>query len=161
MRDRLAGRQRLKRQQDVEELIQGIDNHGAALAAEAAPNSDIRDERAGVGNRGLFALAHLSADQDDNRLFPAGCPQDIEKGAPVANILSVQADHPSVRVGKKIFDEFGGMHVDAVVCAAKRHRITFNLDSNRFISVFLLGYVGGIDGNDNMPTMSGGTCEKN
>jgi hypothetical protein len=48
-----------------------------------------------------------------------------------------------------------------VVCTAKRHRFTFNVESNRFISVFLYGYVDGEDNNQDMPTMSGGTCEKN
>jgi hypothetical protein len=47
-----------------------------------------------------------------------------------------------------------------VVCTAKRHRFTFNVESNRFISVFLYGYVDGEDDNRNMPMMFGGTCEK-
>jgi hypothetical protein len=49
---------------------------------------------------------------------------------------------------------------DNVVCTAKRRRLTFNLESKRFISVHLYGYVDGEDGNENMPTMSGGTCKK-
>jgi hypothetical protein len=49
---------------------------------------------------------------------------------------------------------------DNVVCTAKRRRLTFNLESRRFISVHLYGYVDGEDGNENMPTMSGGTCKK-
>ena len=49
---------------------------------------------------------------------------------------------------------------ETVVCTAKRHSFTFNRDSKRFISVFLVGYVDGSDDNENMPSMSGGTCEK-
>lgn len=47
-----------------------------------------------------------------------------------------------------------------VECSARTYSFTFNIESNRFISVFLHGYVDGIDDNENTPMVSGGTCTK-
>jgi hypothetical protein len=47
-----------------------------------------------------------------------------------------------------------------VECSARTYNFTFNLENNRFISVFLYGYVDGIDNNENTPMVSGGTCIK-
>jgi len=43
-------------------------------------------------------------------------------------------------------------------CSARAFSFTFNLENKRFISVFLHGYVDGIDSNENSPMVSGGTC---
>jgi len=45
-------------------------------------------------------------------------------------------------------------------CSARAYSFTFNIENNRFISVFLHGYVDGIDNNENSPMVSGGTCTK-
>jgi len=47
-----------------------------------------------------------------------------------------------------------------VVCSARTYSFTFNLENNRFISVYLHGYVDGVDSNENTPMLSGGTCTK-
>ena len=43
-------------------------------------------------------------------------------------------------------------------CSARTHSFTFNLEKKRFISIFVHGYVDGIDNNENIPMVSGGTC---
>jgi hypothetical protein len=49
---------------------------------------------------------------------------------------------------------------DALECSANGYGFRFNLESNRFISVFLRGYLDGIDSGENAPMLSGGTCTK-
>jgi hypothetical protein len=47
-----------------------------------------------------------------------------------------------------------------VVCSARAYNYTFNLEDKRFVSVYLHGYVDGVDSNENTPMVSGGTCAK-
>jgi hypothetical protein len=49
---------------------------------------------------------------------------------------------------------------DNVACSARTYDFTFNVETNRFISVYLHGYADGIDSNENTPMVSGGTCAK-
>jgi hypothetical protein len=49
---------------------------------------------------------------------------------------------------------------DIVVCSARNYNYILNRENNRFVSVYLHGYVDGIDSNENTPMVSGGTCTK-
>lgn len=49
---------------------------------------------------------------------------------------------------------------DNVVCSARNYNYTLNRENNRFVSVYLHGYVDGVDSNENTPMVSGGTCTK-
>jgi hypothetical protein len=119
-----------------------------------------------LGSEGLFGkfilrLKHL---KDRVQRSPSGENEDVadyvvtitEMGTDTA----VACTFGGTGIGSKIII-VGDNDNGNVVCTAKRHRFTFNIESNRFISVFLYGYVDGEDNNRNMPMMSGGTCEKN
>lgn len=45
-------------------------------------------------------------------------------------------------------------------CDALFEHYTFNLRNNRFLKIYELGYVDGIDKSGNTPSVSGGTCTK-
>jgi hypothetical protein len=49
---------------------------------------------------------------------------------------------------------------DNVVCSARNYNYTLNRENNRFVSVYLRGYVEGVDSDENTPMVSGGTCIK-
>jgi hypothetical protein len=47
-----------------------------------------------------------------------------------------------------------------LACRTEFYSYKFNLKSGRFIEVYLMGYVGGLDTNDDTPMVSGGGCTK-
>lgn len=134
------------------------------MAVGFAYNNSLKKwEGVHLGLQGVFSkftlrLKHL---KDRARNNSAGEHEDISDYVATISEMGTSAAIPCT---------FGGTGInsriivvgddDNLVCAAKRRRITFNLESGRFISAFLFGYVDGIESNDNMPTMSGGTCEK-
>lgn len=50
--------------------------------------------------------------------------------------------------------------INYINCNSSITEYTFNLESNRFLAAYLVGYVGGDDNNDDTPSISGGTCTK-
>src|SRR5262245_2922054 len=45
-------------------------------------------------------------------------------------------------------------------CTTVAYDYVFNLSTNRFLSMYVYGYVDGKDSNDNTPVVEGGTCTK-
>jgi hypothetical protein len=45
-------------------------------------------------------------------------------------------------------------------CTTIAYDYVFNLQTNRFLEIYVHGYVGGTDNNDNTPAVQGGTCTK-
>ena len=45
-------------------------------------------------------------------------------------------------------------------CTTVAYDYVFNLSTNRFLSMYVYGYVDGNDSNDNNPVVEGGTCTK-
>lgn len=45
-------------------------------------------------------------------------------------------------------------------CTTVAYDYVFNLSTNRFLSMYIYGYVDGNDNNDNNPVVEGGTCTK-
>ena len=52
-------------------------------------------------------------------------------------------------------DEFGYL-----VCRTKFFNYKFNLKAGRFVEAYLMGYINGLDTNDDTPMLSGGACTK-
>jgi hypothetical protein len=46
-------------------------------------------------------------------------------------------------------------------CSSGASNYSINLGANRFITSYMAGYVNGSDNNDDVPSISGGTCYKN
>lgn len=50
--------------------------------------------------------------------------------------------------------------VTRILCNSSLTEYQFNLETNRFLSAYLRGFVDGEDNNDNTPAVSAGTCTK-
>jgi hypothetical protein len=116
-----------------------------------------------LGSEGLFSkfILRLNHLKDRVQRDPSGENEDVTDYVVTITETGTNAAVPctfgGTGIGSKIIIVGNNGNV---VCTAKRHRFTFNVESNRFISVFLYGYVDGEDDNRNMPMMFGGTCEK-
>ena len=113
-RRRGFGRQRLKQQQRVDELIQRIHDDTAGLTRQRHPYPIIAGKRTGMRHCGSETLFGTPPFQDHHRLGCFGRTQHLEHAPPIAGGFDVHADHFGLRVGKVIFQQLRRCDVSTV-----------------------------------------------